>query len=182
MSSLPRFVLQPKMMSKNTKLAGGRLEMECKLRDPEMQRNLEGENGERERERETRFHYVYFCSNVVPFFSFSCCCDFLCRQIKKHHIYHFVSEKLKPSVKFYFLKNPSHVSLERSLWKTFRVSSISHYRLSFSCSSSLSWKHCKAIWPIDSRNKLLKLCSKLLSVCLGGLECLEYPTVLLLSF
>jgi hypothetical protein len=87
MSSLPRFVLQPKMMSKNTKLAGGRLEMECKLRDPEMQRNLEGENGEREREREreTRFHYVYFCSNVVPFFSFSCCCSFLRKQIKKHH-------------------------------------------------------------------------------------------------
>jgi hypothetical protein len=63
MSSLPRFVLQPKMMSKNTKLAGGRLEMECKLRDPEMQRNLEGENGEREREREReRRDFITFTS------------------------------------------------------------------------------------------------------------------------
>jgi hypothetical protein len=68
-SSLPRFVLQQKMMSKNTKLTGGRLEMECELRDPEMQRNLEGENGERERERRDfiTFTSVQMSCHFSPF-------------------------------------------------------------------------------------------------------------------
>jgi hypothetical protein len=106
MSSLPRFVLQPKMMSKNTKLAGGRLEMECKLRDPEMQRNLEGENGERERERERERDEI-----SLRLLLFKCRAIFLLFLLlqfssqanqETSHAYHFVNEKLKLSVKFYF--------------------------------------------------------------------------------
>jgi hypothetical protein len=70
-----------------------------------MQRNLKGENGDRE--RETR-------PTNTPFFSFFCCCNFLCKQIKKHHVYHFVSEKVEASVKIYFLQKTNVAQPDQS--------------------------------------------------------------------
>jgi hypothetical protein len=56
--------------------------------------------------------------------------QFLCEQVKKRHFYHFVNEKAKPSVKFYFFRHDSamsvfKISLEHNFGKTFGICSIS---------------------------------------------------------
>jgi hypothetical protein len=90
-----------------------------------MQRNLKGENGDRERERrdpQIRYFSPFF---VAAIFSAS---------RSKNITSSILSvKKLKPASKFIFYKRPTwlsqinlHVSLEQSLWKRFWVYSISH--------------------------------------------------------